>query len=253
MKALEDYLNQVFDVPEARTESVPEVVEFDNGPAPSEAMSFIDQVTEFAETLDQEVPPADPDAELNFPSASTQEAPASEGDQEAEPEPEPEPEPIPTAVITPPQTHFPWQTDGSTLAMCLQVAGVRFAVPRAAVTQVMYRSRIEDDSQGDWHWGTVVGDDNPCVAIDTGWLFMGERYHSDLRTQYRKIILLGQIGIALAADAIDDEIEIPGDQVTWRDDTTHRPWLAGTWPAHPCALVDLTALINELLENQHEQ
>lgn len=248
MKELEDYLNHVFGAtpvddsqPSSHSADIESVETLAGQP---ENLDFLAEVSEFVETLAPDTLPAIDSPGMEMPMSSLpDEQPSAEAEEPALP---------PASLEDCDEVDWTYSQQHTTSAMCLEVAGIRFAIPKAAVSQVLYRSRVQDDSQAPWHWGTVESGQRRCVAVDTGWLFMGDRYHAGLREHYRKVIVIESLGLALAADAIADEVQIPPEGVTWRDDTTHRPWLAGTWPEHPCALVDLSALVKELKELSHE-
>lgn len=262
MKELEQYLNDVFGTapgnePTAEPASQPVTapledavieseIEIDSQPAtiepspdPESSMDFLDTVSDFVDQLSDESVDPIPEAaesELALPTESVIEPPAEVN-----------------AELRAHDTLWEWNRSGTCTAMCLEVAGIAFAIPKAAVTQVLYKTRVQGECNSSWKWGTALSEPEACVAVDTGFLFMGERYQPSMREDYRKVIVIGSLGIALAATAIVDEIEIPGDAVTWRTDTATRPWLAGTWPQHPCALIDLTALLQDLLEREDER
>ncbi|WP_420550622.1 hypothetical protein [Litorivicinus lipolyticus] len=98
------------------------------------------------------------------------------------------------------------------------------------------------------HFTQQGEDTGSAIVVDTAYLVMGDRYQPSMRASYRKLIVIAGLGIALAADAIADEVNVPEGAVTWRDDTCSRPWLAGTWSDQRCAMVGLQGMVEQLME-----
>ncbi len=62
----------------------------------------------------------------------------------------------------------------------------------------------------------------------------------------RWIVLLDHASCGLICDTAPTEILLDADQIHWRSAHGRRVWLAGTAPAHSCALLDVDALVQLL-------
>ncbi|MFT6913967.1 MAG: purine-binding chemotaxis protein CheW [Motiliproteus sp.] len=138
--------------------------------------------------------------------------------------------------------------------LLFKVAGLTLAVPLVELGSVL---EIEAPlrplfGQPDWYLGLLPSKTAGTIkSIDTARWVMPEKCSLSGSESYKYLILIGSSEWGLACHSVEDAITLEPEQVRWRGDRSHRPWLAGTVIEHMCAIVDVSALLR-LLESQNE-
>ncbi len=125
--------------------------------------------------------------------------------------------------------------------MSFQVGGLKFALDTAQVkTVIPFPARGVDYENGRPVRLAAAGHRPALPIVDMRRQVFPEGHaaHSDPRP-YGFLILLSMGALALACDDLDQLVRVTGDQIQWRRERHHRPWLAGMLNDSKCAVLDV--------------
>lgn len=128
--------------------------------------------------------------------------------------------------------------------LLFKVSGLMLAVPLIKLNSVMpwTDKLVATPNKTDWYLGLVNNHGVNVKVIDTAVMVLPENRHVDLsvdlRDRFSHVLLVNDCRWGLACDSIGEVIWLHADQVKWRNNKTRRPWLAGTFREHLCALMD---------------
>ena len=139
--------------------------------------------------------------------------------------------------------------------LLFDVSGVKFAVPLDKLNGILEWSNDISamPNRSDWFIGILAERERQIKVIDTAIVVVPSKF----RTQHvpenlKKIILIGDSHWGLACDAVSEVITLRRDNVRWRNNSSKRPWLAGTVIEHMCALLDAEEFANMLGSDELE-
>jgi len=127
--------------------------------------------------------------------------------------------------------------------LLFDVSGVKFAVPLDKLNGILEWS--EDitpmPNRSDWFLGVLAERERQVKVkvIDIAVLVVPSKFREQhAKKNLQKIILIGDSHWGLACDAVSEVVTLRKSDVRWRNETSKRPWLAGTVIEHMCALLD---------------
>ncbi|GEM_PF-2820733 len=143
-------------------------------------------------------------------------------------------------IVLPPGC--PAWVEGPFAIQPFRLGGLRFAVPEFQLHSLIPwpRELATHPDQPAWALGQLDVEGSKIWVVDTLNVILPPGKRS--KPVYR--LLLAGAGMALACDAAEDEIILNPDQVKWRQERTHRPWLLGMLATAPCALIDFEKVIS---------
>jgi chemotaxis signal transduction protein len=149
-------------------------------------------------------------------------------------------------------------TPGNSVPVYLKfrIAGLNLAIPLRKVTGAITWSPDIAPVAGspDWLLGQRQYDDRAVQIIDTAMLIIPkarrDAMHSESRSRYQHIIVIGNGRWGLACEKRDGQIKLNTKEVNWRTEQGTRPWLAGTLTKDQCALLDADAMVKLLDSGQ---
>ncbi len=99
-----------------------------------------------------------------------------------------------------------------------------------------------------WHLGLMKYHGVTVSVVDTAKLIMPAHRQEIVQDQrkYRYFILLGERRWGLGCHGIADVVKLDPDEVKWRKNRSHQPWLAGTVINKMCALIDVDGFLTLL-------
>lgn len=136
--------------------------------------------------------------------------------------------------------------------LLFDVAGLTLAVPLVCLGSIY---QLEEDditpifAQPEWFVGIMSTPAGNLKVLDTARWVMPERYNSELRKEFNFVISIDGHEWGLAVNRVRNSILLHPDDVKWRSKRSQRAWLAGTVIEHMCALLDVEALA-ELIINK---
>ncbi|HHJ37891.1 MAG: hypothetical protein AXA67_02040 [Methylothermaceae bacteria B42] len=120
------------------------------------------------------------------------------------------------------------------------LGGLQFALPEFQVNAVIpWPQVIPQPEQPAWALGEFVLEERKVWVVDTLKLILPAGKQPVPAYQ---MLLVGD-GMALACDSVEQMVILDPNQVKWRQERTHRPWLLGMLTTSPCALIDFEKLV----------
>ncbi len=167
------------------------------------------------------------------------------------------PEPLlePQAALQPSKTVEParpaWAT-GQFDVLLLKVSGLSIAVPLVALGHIypITRALNHIPGQAAWFMGLLRVGDLAVRTLNTAMFVMPERYTPDFLDTAKYVVTLDTLPWGLAVDEVEQPISIAADDVTWRQQRSKRPWLAGTVKSQMCALLDIPEMAKLLIASE---
>ena len=164
------------------------------------------------------------------------------------PEPEPVSEKNGCDVISQSMTE-----DGFLFIRPVSVVGLNLALPMDRVTDVLAYSDAGINLLGGR--GTILGSmtyqDSEIVVLDTAEIIVPQTHSRRSamleRKNYQNILVLDGGSLAIAVDAVDEEVYLPTDNIQWNPATSHYVWLAGTMTNYGYALINADKLSGYLM------
>ncbi len=136
-------------------------------------------------------------------------------------------------------------------ALLFTVSGLTLAVPLIALGQIQ---PLNDEltplfGQADWFMGIQPTPNGKVRTVNTAKFVMPERYDESFLETAKYVVSINGVPWGLAVDAVKQPIVLKPDDVKWRTGRTQRPWLAGTVKKEMCALLDIPAIGQMLVDN----
>jgi len=125
--------------------------------------------------------------------------------------------------------------------LLFNVSGVKFAVPLDKLNGILEWSEnlTQMPNRSDWFLGVLTERQRQIKVIDIAVLVVPSKFREHhVKGNLQKIILIGDSHWGLACDAVSEVVTLRKNDVRWRNETSKRPWLAGTVIEHMCALLD---------------
>ena len=131
----------------------------------------------------------------------------------------------------------------------LDVAGLKLAMPKVYVGDIIEFKDFVDESERTWLLGMQSDSDGIVHVIDSCAWIMGDRYKEFLydKKQYKYIIKLHDTDWGIACESFVETTKMPKEGIIWRQVPGKRPWLAGLNREKMCVLFEVDVLI-ELLD-----
>lgn len=129
--------------------------------------------------------------------------------------------------------------------LLFDVAGLTLAVPLVCLGAIY---PLDSDEltplfgQPDWFLGILPCQAGNLKVLDTARWIMPERYRDDFRQGLQYVISVQGYEWGLAVHQVSRSLRLDPNEIKWRAQRGHRPWLAGTVIEHMCALVDVAEL-----------
>lgn len=128
------------------------------------------------------------------------------------------------------------------------VVGLALALEKAAVVAVLpwptHGLGAPKASDADEVLGTLQFGERTTWVLDTAKLVVPAdhpgRPNLLARRRYKLILLLKDSPVALACDAVDEDIIVDQSAVQWRSDVRQYGWMKASLPVFGCALIDPT-------------
>jgi len=139
--------------------------------------------------------------------------------------------------------------------LLFDVSGVKFAVPLDNLNGILEWSDevTAMPNRSDWFLGILAERERQIKVIDTAIVVVPSKFRGQHDpNNLKKIILIGDSCWGLACDAVSEVVTLNRKDVRWRNETTKRPWLAGTVIEHMCALLDADEFASMLGSDQLE-
>jgi purine-binding chemotaxis protein CheW len=135
-------------------------------------------------------------------------------------------------------------------ALLFQVAGLTLAVPLAKLNGVTpWDADALRPTPGHserflgllpHHGRNVKVVDTARVVVPPERLLVSSEAHG---ARFSRVVVVGGGEWGLAADSVNEVVELAAEGVKWRSTAGRRPWLAGTVVSQMCALLDVDALV----------
>ncbi len=129
--------------------------------------------------------------------------------------------------------------------LLFDVAGLTLAVPLVCLGAIYPLDGQELTplfGQPDWFLGILPCQAGNLKVLDTARWIMPERYREDFRQGLQYVISVQGYEWGLAVHQVSRSLRLDPNEIKWRAQRGHRPWLAGTVIEHMCALVDVAEL-----------
>lgn len=129
--------------------------------------------------------------------------------------------------------------------LLFDVAGLTLAVPLVCLGAIYPLDGQELTplfGQPDWFLGILPCQAGNLKVLDTARWIMPERYRDDFRQGLQYVISVQGYEWGLAVHQVSRSLRLDPNEIKWRAQRGHRPWLAGTVIEHMCALVDVAEL-----------
>ncbi len=129
--------------------------------------------------------------------------------------------------------------------LLFDVAGLTLAVPLVCLGAIYPLDGQELTplfGQPDWFLGILPCQAGNLKVLDTARWIMPERYREDFRQGLQYVISVQGYEWGLAVHQVSRSLRLDPNEIKWRVQRGHRPWLAGTVIEHMCALVDVAEL-----------
>lgn len=125
--------------------------------------------------------------------------------------------------------------------LLFRVAGLTLAVPLVALGHIhpLTEELAPIFGQAEWFMGLQPTPAGRIRTINTALFVMPERYDPSFVKTARYVISIDGLDWGLAVDQVQQPTRLNPDDVTWRNERTKRPWLAGTVKTAMCALLDI--------------
>ncbi len=138
-----------------------------------------------------------------------------------------------------------------------EIENINMALPRSIIRAILSKQEIAIDRSHLGHQEMIVGtvdiDNETVEIIDLACLVMNGVDNNCAKTQetdsISKVILLKGCSVGILYDEIHDDKMVSHDQVCWRNETSSRPWLAGTIAQMGFALIDVQGILALLNRN----
>ena len=136
--------------------------------------------------------------------------------------------------------------------LLFKVGGLTLSVPLICLGQIQPLANVDELTplfgRADWFMGIQSTPAGNINTINTAMFVMPERYSEDFIAAAKYVISIDGVPWGLAVDSVHQPISVIPEQVQWRTDRTSRAWLAGTIKEHMCALIDIPAMAEMLLD-----
>lgn len=155
--------------------------------------------------------------------------------------------PAPAAAPERPSGEPPEWARGGFQALLFNVGPLRLAVPLVRLHGVLPWPEAISAVPGQpaWSLGLMRHRERNVRVVDTASL-VGAPGGAGQRAAPANVLIVGDGGWGLAADAIGDVLRLEPGEVKWRSAQGRRPWLAGTLLERLCALLDTDAFAGML-------
>ncbi|BAP44204.1 CheW domain-containing protein [Pseudomonas sp. StFLB209] len=129
--------------------------------------------------------------------------------------------------------------------LLFDVAGLTLAVPLVCLGAIYSLEGQELTplfGQPDWFLGILPCQAGNLKVLDTARWVMPDRYREDFRQGLKYVISVQGYEWGLAVHQVSRSLRLDPQEIKWRAQRGHRPWLAGTVIEHMCALLDVAQL-----------
>ncbi|WP_116867080.1 CheW domain-containing protein [Pseudomonas syringae] len=129
--------------------------------------------------------------------------------------------------------------------LLFDVAGLTLAVPLVCLGSIYPLAGQELTplfGQPDWFLGILPCQAGNLKVLDTARWIMPDRYRDDFRQGLQYVISVQGYEWGLAVHQVSRSLRLDPNEIKWRAQRGHRPWLAGTVIEHMCALLDVAEL-----------
>lgn len=129
--------------------------------------------------------------------------------------------------------------------LLFDVAGLTLAVPLVCLGAIYSLEGQELTplfGQPDWFLGILSCQAGNLKVLDTARWVMPDRYREDFKQGLQYVISVQGYEWGLAVHQVSRSLRLDPQEIKWRAQRGHRPWLAGTVIEHMCALLDVAQL-----------
>ena len=136
----------------------------------------------------------------------------------------------------------------------ISVVGLKLALPMEHIAEVITinEASVQQCSDHSLISGVLEYQGRDIAVLDAASIIVPENHPRRAamlaRKQYQHIVVFKHGNIAMAVDAVDEEIYLPTESVRWSTSSNHYDWLAGTMTDFGYALIN-TAKLAKYLSN----
>lgn len=157
----------------------------------------------------------------------------------------------PAEAVTAQEDDVPAWAGNTFQCLTFVVAGVTLAAPLDKLFGIVdwQGEMTELPGYAPWFMGLMRNRGQNVQLVDIAQVIMPDGRLPDKRPVWERlkfVVLIDEGRWGLAADKISQVLTLSSDDVRWRSARSKRPWLAGTAVEQMCAVLDVTALSEQL-------